>query len=312
MMRYGIGDIRRENVLAVMDTLVRERSLTRGEIARRCGLSLTTVGKVIDELMDYGILSQQYTRSCECGRTPTRLTFSDTAPLLLFRITARERIMTVINFRMQILASMRRQVAVDCDPNEELRAFLLDCRRALRDIRGKPLMCGLCAEEENETVGRMIEEIVGCRVELSVGYSTVLARGARYMGLATEENCAVAITGGASHGAVLYRGELRESDFSYLGGMSACGECFSQAMLLLCSLLSPDVLLLCVERPSEELRRQLESTVRSQHSATVEVRDAEEVFALGMGLALREAWLALITEEDRRLRDGAKGLSAVQ
>lgn len=311
-MRYGIGDIRRENVLAVMDALVGERTLTRGEIARRCGLSLTTVGKDIDELMDYGVLSQQHSRSGECGRTPTLLTFSDAAPLLLFHITARERVMMVINFRMQILASIRREVSVDCDPNEEMRIFLLDCRRVLSEITGKILICGLCTEEDPAAAERLIEEILGCEVEVTEQSTSVLARGARYEGIATENNCVVIMTDGASHGTVLCRGEARMSDFSYLGRMSAHGEMFSQAMLMLCFLLSPDVLLLCVSKPSEELRRQLKGAVHKQRPAIVEIRDAEEFFALGMGLALREAWLEHITAEDKRLRGAMKKLPVIQ
>lgn len=214
--------------------------------------------------------------------------------------------MVLINLRMQILLSVRREVHADLDPNEELRTFLMDCRQPLAAYDGKLLICGLCTEGDPEAESRTIYERLNCRVEVAMRTAEVLSRGAQYEGIATDDNCAVILADGITRGTIWYHGSVRESDISQHFGAVPYGEVFSQAMMLLCSLLCPDVLLLCVREPSEELRHLVERALSGTHAVHTELRQADAFLALGMGVLLREAWLDHIVDEEKRLRTEEK------
>lgn len=300
-MQYGIGDIREQNVLAVMDALAASRTLTRRELAARCGLSLTTVGKIVDELMDFGVLSLQRARTGACGRVPAQLSFSDAALLLQFHLTARGYRMATVDLRMQLHTVVCRTRHAACDPAEELRLFLLDCRETLADAAGHILLCGLCADTPATGAAAMIRDILGHEPIAAPSPAALMARAATWEGLADAARCTVILGEDGACGTVMCRGTVRHSDLSPLGGGNST-EVLFRAMHAVCALLAPDVLILCTERPSESWRVQVCEAAQRQYGLRPEVRDSTAFTAVGLGLYLREVWLARIAQEDRALR----------
>jgi predicted NBD/HSP70 family sugar kinase len=57
------GDVRRFNAALVLDSVVSDGPLSRARVAARTGLTRATVGSIVDELLDGGLLVEQGTRA---------------------------------------------------------------------------------------------------------------------------------------------------------------------------------------------------------------------------------------------------------
>ena len=68
------ADVRRHNAASVLDTVATTGPLSRAQIAARLGLTRATVGSIVDELLDAGLVSERGTRSISgVGRPGTDL-----------------------------------------------------------------------------------------------------------------------------------------------------------------------------------------------------------------------------------------------
>jgi predicted NBD/HSP70 family sugar kinase len=80
----SLGALRRLNQLRVLDTLQRQGSVSRAEIARQTGLSRTTVSNLVGNLLEDGVVVEQVGEerqpaSPSGGRPPTLLTLDPSA-----------------------------------------------------------------------------------------------------------------------------------------------------------------------------------------------------------------------------------------
>jgi DNA-binding transcriptional ArsR family regulator len=73
---FGLSDIRAANRACILATLAREGPLSRSALARRLGLSRTTVSAIVADLLREGLLH-------EAGMLPAAITGGRRAVLLL-------------------------------------------------------------------------------------------------------------------------------------------------------------------------------------------------------------------------------------
>ena len=212
-MNYSISDIKSENILSVFTALTREAYMTREELAERCRLSLTTVGKIINRLHDYGILSQKHIRSQQSGRLLTAVSLSDSALLVIFCVQEKSMAMELTDLHLRPLSSVHQNITPDNDPSETLLIFLLRCRREL-ETQKHLLMCGLIAENsvlDSDTISRAIENHLKLSVSVLDHTANVIARAAGYEGIAKDDRLvAILSNDGSCGGGVIYRFPLRK------------------------------------------------------------------------------------------------------
>lgn len=68
MEKTSLNSIKRESIKAIFNVVASKDQVSRSEIAGQTGLSLMTVGKVVDALIERGILNQTKEVKSSSGR----------------------------------------------------------------------------------------------------------------------------------------------------------------------------------------------------------------------------------------------------
>lgn len=310
-MSYSVSGIKTESIQAVMNTLARESHITRSELASRCQLSLTTIGKIVNGLHEYGVLSITSPRTSEKGRSASTVGFSDAATLAMFRIGADEMILDLIDFRLRPLHRVLHRVTPDLDPWECMMVFLTECRRKLEQAHLQIRLCGIIAENKNIDPS-VAEQAISLQLGLTVTFrdsvSDAMARAATEQGIADRGNC-VALLTDSGDGIILYHGEICKGALSPspLTGHAHTNHVdrITNTFLTLTAILSPDVLLVCTEHSLRILRERLEASLGAitlPRPIAIEVRNIHDFVACGTGIAMRHAWLDEVMKDIYRLR----------
>ena len=294
--------IKKENILAVIEALSRERQLSRSELANRCDLSLTTVGKIIDRLLDYGILSQKHLATAERGRTPTVFTFSPSALFTVLYVDEAEAIFSVITPAAHLLQSLRTPLTPDRELSEQLHAFLLRTQKTSADLGDRIISCALLTDHpllDRAAFRGDIRAILGLSVSCEEDIGKALVRAAEAQGIGQDEQRVAIITDRERHsGWILHHGEVRRGDFAslsrLLAGGKQNGETFAQVLDLLTAFLSPDMLLFCAAQRDEILHERMQA-VYAAHFRDRQIRwltrDIRTFLTEGIAVSLRRQWL---------------------
>ena len=310
-MGHSVLEIKSESIQAVMDTLAREPYITRNELAARCQLSLTTIGKIVNSLYEYGVLSVSHPKTVQKGRTPSTIGFSDAAKLALFCIEEREMGLDLIDFRLRSTNRISRRTTPDRDPAEAMTAFLTECRRTLAPMRKQIRLCGIVTERQDTTLP-LPEQEISAQLELSVTFrdcaADAMARAATEQGIITGNDCGVLLTDQGG-GFILYHGEICQGGLSsaFCSGQSHADHIhrITDTFLTLTSIISPNVLLVCTEYSPDRLRQNLEFALDAASLPSpmrIEVRNIHDLIVHGAGIAMRRAWLDEVMTDIRRLR----------
>ena len=311
-MNHSNSDIRSENILAVLEALAREQHMTRDDLAQRCRLSLTTVGKILDRLHDYGILSQKHIRSAKSGRSLAAFSLSDSTAFAVFRVSEWEMIMELTDLRLRALRHIRQAIMPDRDPGENLISFLLLCRRELEMARKSILLCGLIAESnvlESEMIVRAIETHLKLSVTVYDSTADAIARAAAHEELTAGGRCTAVLSNDASCGGFILCGDRIHSGKSTqgqeYGDLPRSADDLLQTLQALTTFFTPDLLLICSTRDTSTLKEDLETALKASALPSrprVESRNTDHFLALGVTVALRTEWLAEIHRDSQRLR----------
>ncbi len=107
----------RPNVADVLQLVWRERQISRAEIARRKGLSRSTVSLIVEELLARGLVREGGAGESRGGRRPIVLQFEDDAAVILgVDLGATHVAVALTNLRGAVLAWEHRMHAVREDP----------------------------------------------------------------------------------------------------------------------------------------------------------------------------------------------------
>lgn len=139
--------MRARNSTLLLNLIWRERQVSRADLARRTGLSPSTVSAIVGDLERSGLVQSTGEGLSRGGRRPTLLGFCDDAFAIVgVELGAAHVLVTLTNLRGEVQASRQEAHGVQRDPAgslELVRSFIDDCLRAERVPRRRLLGIGV-------------------------------------------------------------------------------------------------------------------------------------------------------------------------
>ncbi len=139
--------MRARNSALLLNLIWRERQVSRADLARRTGLSPSTVSAIVGDLERAGLVQSTGEGLSRGGRRPTLLGFCDDAFAIIgVELGASHVLVTLTNLRGQVRAARHSNHAVQGDPPGALalvREFIDDCLRSERVARRRFLGIGV-------------------------------------------------------------------------------------------------------------------------------------------------------------------------
>ncbi len=139
--------MRARNSALLLNLIWKERQVSRADLARRTGLSPSTVSAIVGDLERSGLVQSTGEGLSRGGRRPTLLGFHDDAFFIIgVELGASHVLVTLTNLRGQVRIARHGAHAVQGDPDGALalvRSFIDDCLRAERVPRRRLLGIGV-------------------------------------------------------------------------------------------------------------------------------------------------------------------------
>ena len=124
MDNISLKSIKWESIKAIFHSIASAEQISRAEISKQTGLSLMTVGKVADALLDMNIIVQAKETKSSAGRRAGLLSLSPENYAVILDLTSRNFIMTIINMRLNIVEKYHYSYIDDYYFEENLTLFL--------------------------------------------------------------------------------------------------------------------------------------------------------------------------------------------
>ena len=121
----------------VLELIWQQRKISRADIARRTGLSRSTVSEIVSALLETGLVAEVGEAPSRGGRPAILLEFQDDAYLILgVDMGATHVSVALTNLRGEVFAWEHRAHAVRTDPEGTERLILDLCNRCLSSVKG--------------------------------------------------------------------------------------------------------------------------------------------------------------------------------
>ena len=116
-----LKSIKWESVNAIFSTIAESQVISRAEIADATGLSLVTVGKVADALLERNILHQEKEIRTSAGRRAGLLTLNANRFAIIFDLSCKDFRLSVIDLRLQLVEKLKYHYKADRFYEENLK-----------------------------------------------------------------------------------------------------------------------------------------------------------------------------------------------
>ena len=103
MENISLKSIKWESIRSIFHAIAFSEKISRAQIAEQTGLSLMTVGKVADALLDMNIIVQNKETRSTAGRRAGMLRVAADKYAVILDLTNRDFRMVVINMRLEVL-----------------------------------------------------------------------------------------------------------------------------------------------------------------------------------------------------------------
>lgn len=131
MQNISLKSIKWESVKAIFGVIADAASVSRAEISDATGLSLMTVGKVIDALLSMGILLQTKDTRSAAGRRAGLLRINPIHYAVILDLTSQDFSMHIIDMRLGLVVNRLHAYNDDFFFEENLSLFLKDAHTYL-------------------------------------------------------------------------------------------------------------------------------------------------------------------------------------
>jgi len=122
---------------AVLELIWRQREISRAEIARRTGLSRSTVSEIVSDLLESGLVAEVGDGPSRGGRRPVMLRFQDDAHVILgVDMGASHVAVCLTDLRGQVYEWHHQDHPVRTDPEGTGKLILELCDRCLKSKKG--------------------------------------------------------------------------------------------------------------------------------------------------------------------------------
>lgn len=132
MNNTTLKSIKWESVNAIFSTIAETKIISRAEIAEATGLSLVTVGKVADALLERNILHQEKEIRTSAGRRAGLLTLNANRFAIIYDFSCKDFRLSVIDLRLQLMEKLKYHYKANCIYEENLRGFLYETSTYLK------------------------------------------------------------------------------------------------------------------------------------------------------------------------------------
>lgn len=128
MNNSNLRSIKYESIKAIFNAISECEKISRAEIADITGLSLVTIGKIADALIDFEIISQVKEIRHQAGRRAGLLSVNDAKFALVLDFTSYEFRYSVLNLRLCLLEKNQYHYQESLSFEENFRRFLSETR----------------------------------------------------------------------------------------------------------------------------------------------------------------------------------------
>lgn len=136
------GNLRRENVQNIFMAATDRNRISRSDIAGATGISLMTVGKVVDALHRLHILQQTAAPDKTPGRRSRVVSVSEQYRIAVFDLSHEKYVAHACDLTGRILASYSYPIDPEYYPDDNLQIFFRRGCHALRDVVNVDNCCG--------------------------------------------------------------------------------------------------------------------------------------------------------------------------
>jgi len=123
MNNISLKSIKYESIKAIFNSITEAEKISRAAISEKTDLSLVTVGKIADALLDLNIVSQVKEIKPQAGRRAGILSVNDKKFAMIFDITMYEFTIAVLNLRLCLVELVRLQYNSGLSYEENIRAL---------------------------------------------------------------------------------------------------------------------------------------------------------------------------------------------
>ncbi len=124
MERINLSSIKKESVRAIFHAITGKDQISRAEIAELTGLSLMTVGKVVDALLERHVIIQSKEIKNMAGRRAGLVSLNTDKFFMIIDLTSRNMSMTVMNIALNIVDKIVYEYNSDFYYEENLYIFM--------------------------------------------------------------------------------------------------------------------------------------------------------------------------------------------
>ncbi len=124
MERINLSSIKKESVRAIFNAITGKEQISRAEIAEITGLSLMTVGKVVDALLERHVIIQSKEIKNMAGRRAGLVSLNTDKFFMIIDLTSRNMSMTVMNIALNIVDKIVYEYNSDFYYEENLYIFM--------------------------------------------------------------------------------------------------------------------------------------------------------------------------------------------
>lgn len=143
MEKINLSSIKRESIKAIFDAVSSKDQISRSDVSARTGLSLMTVGKVIDALIERGVLCQTKEVKPSSGRRAGLVKLNTSSFFIIIDLTSRNFVLSAVDIGFKVIDRMMYEYNSDFYFEENLYIFLKNIKIYLRRRFDRELCSGV-------------------------------------------------------------------------------------------------------------------------------------------------------------------------